>query len=183
MTHTHSVSSRSLHTDTCRSNDCPLSDPHRQQSSPSQAFSLSRSDLCSLGDSRTVGIVLTLTDLTLSCRLSLTQWRADSRRSLDSSHSLSDLFVLAPSVASPAPIKLLRLYFLQLRAHSTFCCTLLWYSFRKNRSHDQYSYAATNIATALVLALPFSKSVRPGNEVTTLFWAPSDLSNLVAWSN
>ena len=37
-------------------------------------------------------------------------------------------------------------------------------SFRKNRSHDQYSYAAMNVA--LVLALPFSKSVRPGNEVT-----------------
>ena len=96
-----------------------------QRSSPAQPFLLSHGDLRSLGDLRTVGIVLTLTDLALSCRSSLIQRWADSRRSLDSSRSLSDLFVLAPSVASPAPIELLRSYFLQLRAHSTFCCTLL----------------------------------------------------------
>ena len=96
-----------------------------QRSSPAQPFSLSRGDLHSLGDSRTVGIVLTLTDLALSCRSSLVQRWADSRRSLDSSRSLSDLFVLAPGVVSSAPIELLRSCFLQLRAHSTFCSTLL----------------------------------------------------------
>ena len=97
-----------------------------QRSSPAQPFSLScGGDLRSLGDSRTVGIVLTLTDLALSCRSSLIQRWADSRRSLDSSRSLSDLFVLAPGVASSAPIELLRSCFLQLRAHSTFCSTLL----------------------------------------------------------
>ena len=125
VTHTRSVSSRSLHTDTCRCDDCPLSDPRPLSLFRSLAATFAPGDLRSLGYSRAVGIVLTLTDLALSCRSSLTQRRADSRHSLDSSRSLSDLFVLAPSVASPAPIELLRSCFLQLRAHSNFCCTLL----------------------------------------------------------
>ena len=55
-----------MHTNTCRSDCCPLSDPCKQQSSPTQLFSLSCGDLCSFRDSHTVGpgIVCALADLT-----------------------------------------------------------------------------------------------------------------------
>ena len=41
----HSVSTRLPHTNTCRSDCCPLSDPRRQRSSPAQPSSHSRGDL------------------------------------------------------------------------------------------------------------------------------------------
>ena len=78
VTYTRSLSSRSLHTDTCCSDDCPLSDPCPLSLFRSLAATFVPRGLRSLGDSRTVGIVLTLTDLVLSCRSSLTQRRADS---------------------------------------------------------------------------------------------------------
>ena len=57
----------------------PFSDPRRQQSSqaaipPAQLLSPSHSDLRSLGDSHTFGIVYTIVDLTLGIRVILLEW-------------------------------------------------------------------------------------------------------------
>ena len=88
-----------MHTDTCRSDYCPLSDPRRQRSSPVQPFSLSRGDLRSwrsslswrlthcwhfLDSSRTLRFLAVCRSL--SDRL--------TRPSVDSCRSLSDLLFL-----------------------------------------------------------------------------------------
>ena len=109
----HSVSTRLPHTNTCRSDCCPLSDPRRQRSSPAQPSSHSRGDLRSWRPSlswrlthfwhcldrcghRTLAVRRSLSDgLTLRAHLTVV------------AHSATCLFSLS-SVPSLAPIVLLR---------------------------------------------------------------------------
>ena len=128
---THPLCVLSLsHTDTCRSDYCPLSDPRRQRSSPAQPFSLSRGDLRSWRPS-------------LSWRLTHCWHCLDSSRTLRSlavRRSLSDGLTLGAHLTVVAPsatcLFLLLAYTVSRSdrapsivlppvACSLFCCTLL----------------------------------------------------------